>query len=31
VTVLPVEWYNPHKFVLKLVALLDELEAERVA
>lgn len=27
VTVLPVEWYNPHKFVLKLVALLDELEA----
>lgn len=31
VTVLPVVWYNPHKFVLKLVALLDELEAERVA
>lgn len=31
VTVLPVVWYNPHKFVLKLVALLDELETERVA
>jgi len=31
VTVLPVAWYNPHKFMLNLVALLDHLEAERVA
>ena len=31
VSVLPVIWYNPHKFITALVELLNKLETERVA